>query len=662
MPIDYKPFIAADKKLPELTIKGIILGLILAIILAISNTFLALKIGVLTASSIPAAILSMGILRMFRKSNILENNLVQTCASAGEAIAGGIVYTAPALVIIHYWMHFDYLQTFFIAVIGGVLGVLFTIPLRRVFMNEAELRFPEGTAIAEVLKANVQNAGSMGRLLIGGIIGAVLELCQTGFKLIADSVQFWMTKGSITAGFGMGFSATLIGAGYLMGFEVGLSVLIGAIIANVFCMGFLSHIYASSLHLQGAGNIAHAILNNKIRYVGIGAMLVSGIITLLFLLKPFYLSITSSVKGLIKAPEINRVIRTEQDMPLTIVITGIILMLIASAILLSVMFNFQDFDIGHLMKPVYIFSALIYILVLGFVFSTICGYFSGLVGVTASPGSSVAIAAVLIAALMLKFFLNLSGHVQQNLIHEAEGITIVLASIVMGAACVANNNSQDLKVGHIVGATPWKQQLMLLLGGLMAALVIPLVMQLLYSVYGIAGVVPHAGMAVSETLPAPPAAAMAAISQGVFSGDLPWSMMGLGGAIALAALACSPLFKRFGFKLSFIGLAIGIYLPLSSSTPLFLGALISLLVNRHIAKNKQQSEYKQQRGIVLACGLVAGAAIMNVILAIPFSLMHNPDALNLLPSNLHGITEVLGAIAIFVLCIYLYRSTIKLKK
>jgi putative OPT family oligopeptide transporter len=656
----YKPFIAPEKKLPELTIKAIILGCFLALVLAISNTYLALKIGVLTASSIPAAILSMGILRLFPKSNILENNLVQTCASAGEAIAGGIVYTAPALIIIHYWMQFNYIQTFCIALIGGVLGVMFTIPLRRAYMNEPQLRFPEGAAIAEVLKAEAKNTGGIVRLLLGGTIGAFMELCQTGFKLIADKAIFWLTKGTTTTGFGFGFSATLIGAGYLIGFEVGLSIFIGAIIANIFCVGILSHLYAMVIQVQDPSGIANNILNNKVRYIGIGAMLVSGVATLFILFKPLYDSINKSLHGYAKLTQIKITVRTEHDIPTNIVILLTAIMTIASYILINTMFNLDLLNIATLTQPLFITMTLLYILLLGFISSMICGYFSGLVGVAASPGSSIAIAAVLIAALVLKLFLNAEvNNFSFEFIREAEAITIVLASIVMGAACVANNNSQDLKVGHIVGATPWKQQLMLLLGGLIAALIIPVIMQLLFNVYGIAGIVPHSNMNTNETLAAPPAAAMAAISQGVFSGNLPWDMIETGGAIALLAILTSPFMRKINFKLSLIGLAVGIYLPLSSSTPLFIGALLSLLVNQKLNLSGSNLSERRRRGIILACGLVAGAAVMNVLLAIPFSLLHNPNSMNLLPQGMHGVSIVLAIVATVLLCGFIYHNTTK---
>ncbi|OGT47281.1 MAG: oligopeptide transporter, OPT family [Gammaproteobacteria bacterium RIFCSPHIGHO2_12_FULL_41_15] len=643
----HKPIIAAEQTITELSLKTVLLGLFLALILAISNTYLALKIGVLTASSIPAAILSMGILRFFKTHTVLENNLVQTCASAGEAIAGGVVYTVPALVILRYWLSFSYIESFTIAIVGGVLGVLFTIPLRRVYMTHQELRFPEGQAIAQVLIMGMKKSAGIGFMMMGSVIGAAFELAQTGLKLLADSVQFWITRGHSTFGFGTGFAATLIGAGYLMGFEVGLSILMGAIIANLGLMPILSHLfYASSS--QSARSIAIAISADKIRYIGIGAMLTSGVITLISLLKPMAISLKTSVQQLmvIRQGDRNQVERTDFDMPLSIVIAGILLFLILSLLLILSMFNLPAIFNNGLTETLFLISVAIYLIVLGFLFSAMCGYFSGLVGVTASPGSSIAIASVLIAAVIMQMMVSYHGN-HPALIKEAMAITIVISSIVMGAACVANNNSQDLKVGYILGATPWKQQLMLLLGGVVACLIIPMIMQLLFSVYGIAGVMPQAGMNVSNSLAAPPAAAMAAVAQAMFQHDLPWNMMLIGAVISVAMSVITLLLPK-QCHLSVIGIAMGIYLPLSSSTPLFIGALIALLANRH-------KKSPSQTGMILACGLVAGAAIMNVILAIPFSIMHNPDQFALLPASGHTLTESLATIATLGLSYFVYR-------
>lgn len=643
-----QPIINSDQNIKELSLRAILLGLILALILAISNTYLALKIGVLTASSIPAAILSMSILRLFKNPTILENNLVQTCASGGEAIAGGVVYTVPALVIIKYWLDFSYLESFAIAITGGVLGVLFTIPLRRVYMTHKELRFPEGQAIAQVLIMGMQKAAGISYMIIGSIVGALFELCQTGLKLFSESIEFWVSKGQATFGFGTGFAATLIGAGYLMGFEVGISIFIGAIIANLGLMPIISQHFVHSPH-DNAALIANHIAAEKIRYVGIGAMLTSGLFTLFSLLKPIGRSLQLSMQQLKALRKTNTAIkRIDFDIPLPIVIGGVIAFLLLSLLLIFSMFDLQQIFSNNMMLSLFLASSALYILLLGFLFAAICGYFSGLVGVAASPGSSIAIASVLIASLIMQVIISChSGHIA--FVKEAMAIAIVISSIVMGAACVANNNSQDLKVGYIVGATPWKQQLMLLLGGTIACLVIPVIMQLLFSVYGIAGSMPHAGMNATNSLPAPPAAAMAAITQALFEHNLPWNMMLVGVVIALAASILKLVAPKV-FRFSVIGIAMGIYLPLSSSTSLFLGALVAYLAN----KGKTESA---PNGMILACGLVAGAAIMNVVLAIPFSLLHNPEQFALLGPAHHDLAEWLGVLTTTGIAVYLYKAS-----
>ena len=280
---------------PEITFRGIILGVILAIVLAASNTFLALKIGFVTSASIPASIFAMGILRFFKKNNVLENNMVQTCAYAGEAVAVGVVFTVPALIIIHYWTQFNYWENFAIAVSGGILGVLFTIPLRKVLVTSKELPFPEGNAIVHVLQVNSKKAVSLREMLLAGSVGGLLEIAQSGLKIIASSTQAFFLAGKTLIGFSVGFSATLIGAGYLIGFTVGFSLLIGAIIAWVVCVPLLSQFNEVSLHGATAVSDALALYGPKVRYIGIGAMLVAGLVTLASLVKPIAKSIQQSL-------------------------------------------------------------------------------------------------------------------------------------------------------------------------------------------------------------------------------------------------------------------------------------------------------------------------------------------------------------------------------
>lgn len=632
-----QPYIPAHQILPEITLRAIILSIILAAILAAANTYLALKIGILTSASIPAAVISMGVLRFFRNSNILENNQVQTAASAGEAVAGGIVYTIPALVIINYWDGFSYLENFLIAITGGLLGVMFSVPIRRIMMQEPTLKFPEGRAIAELLKVGTNKAFGLKEMLTGSGVGGLIELLQGGFKVIADGAQAFFAKGSTLFGFGVGFSATMLGAGYLIGFGVGISFLIGAIINWAICLPVLSSYYGLAVDQS---NITATVINFahiKLRYVGIGAMLLAGVYTLLTLTKPFIKSLNHSLQMKVECSQL----RTEQDLPLGYIVAGLIVLSLALYGLFENILPIAVLGFAKLALP-FIVSCIIYILIIGFVFSAICGYFSGMVGVSASPGSAVIIAGMLIVAFLLRMLIGEEAVPVK--LQSAAAVTIIIGSIVTGAACIANDNIQDLKVGHLVGSTPRKQQIMLMLGVVVAAAVIPLVMQLLYKAYGIAGNMPRPEMDPSMTLPAPPAALMAAVTQAVFNHNLPWGLMGIGMLIVTLLIGVNFVLQRRGFSISILGVAIGMYLPLTTSIPLFLGGLIAYFINKRIT---QQTEEAKQRGSLLACGLVAGAALMDVLLAIPLAILPNPDRLNIMPPNLRPISIVLGVMVLF---------------
>lgn len=482
------PYIAADKKVAELTFRAIILAIILTVLLATSNAYLALKLGILTSASIPAAIISMGILRFFKTSTILENNAVQTAASAGEAVAGGIVYTIPALIIIGYWNHFDYLTNCFIALSGGILGVLFSIPLRRILVNDRNLKFPEGRAIAEVLKSSVEKAG-VKDIVLGGVLGGLVELLQTGFKLIASSWGYWFFVKRSLFGLGAGFSATMIGAGYLVGYDMAVSIFLGAVISWLIAMPMVSHFYPEFINHYSAEQAASFLWNSEMRYLGIGAMLFAGLWTFLKLIKPLAKSIQTSLRTFIVKNRIDAQLpRTDKDIPLPFILMGIGAMAAILFLFFQLALPLAQVGLDNDFSPTLVFLGVLYVLFIGFIFSVITAYFSGMVGVTASPGSSVVISGMLFAAWLLLIaidhWLPLPLSTQQ--IQAAEAITIMIGSVVTGIAAIANDNTQDLKVGQLVGATPWKQQLMLLLGVVVSSLVIPPVMQLLFNVYGIA--------------------------------------------------------------------------------------------------------------------------------------------------------------------------------
>lgn len=653
------PFIAADKKVAELTVRAIILAIILTVLLAMSNAYLALKLGILTSASIPAAIISMGILRFFKNATILENNAVQTAASAGEAVAGGIVYTIPALIIIGYWNHFDYITNFFIAISGGILGVLFSIPLRRILVNDRNLKFPEGRAIAEVLKSSVEKAG-IKDILFGGAIGGLIELLQIGFKIIANSWGYWFVIKRSLFGLGAGFSATMIGAGYLVGHDMAISIFFGAIIAWLIALPIVSQFYPEFVVNYPAEQAASFLWNSEMRYLGIGAMLFAGIWTFLKLIKPLLHSIQTSFRAFMSKGKVSSDLpRTDKDIPVPYILMGIGGMAAILFLFFQLMLPLDQVGLDNDYAPTIIFLGVLYVLFIGFIFSVITAYFSGMVGVTASPGSSVVISGMLFAAWLLlvaiDHLLPLPLSAQQ--IQAAEAITIMIGSVVTGIAAIANDNTQDLKVGQLVGATPWKQQLMLLLGVFISSLVIPPVMQLLFNVYGIAGVMPHPGMDISQSLPAPTAALMAAITEAVFRNSLPWMMMLIGSCIILVIIFLNHIFKLERFlNLSILGIAIGMYLPLSSSFPLFIGGMIALFVKKRLKQMKKPDEerlLRKQKGTLIACGLVAGSAIIDVLLAIPFSIFQSPDIFQVVGSEWNNIGAYLGVLSSLLLACWI---------
>lgn len=650
---NHKSFIPAEQKLPELTFRVFILAIVLCLVLAISNAYLALKIGILTSASIPAAVISMGILRFFKNSNILENNLVQTAASAGEAIAGGIVYTIPALIIIQYWTSFSYWENFSIAITGGILGVMFSIPLRKILMRNKSLRFPEGRAIAEILKISNYKTLGVKDIVYGGIFGAALEFCQNGIKILADSGQVWFRAKNIIFGFGVGFSPAMIGAGYLIGFRLAISIFFGALLSWLVFIPLFSFIYPDFIQSSGAPHdLAQQLWGDKIRYVGIGAMLTAGFITVFGLFKPMISSIKLSFIAIRDYRFIAKVSRTEFDIPSKYVL------LITAFFVVVLYFIYRNLFPADLLgvNPSWFhgitLSILFYTVIAGFIFCAIAAYFSGMVGVSASPGSAIVIAGLLFAALLVFMLMKMSGQFlfTPEQVKACQAITIITAAMITGMAAISNDNMQDLKVGYILGSTPWKQQLMLILGVVIASAVITPVMQMLYNVYGIAGVMPHAGMDPSKSLPAPPAAAMATLSAAVFNQQIPWDMLLLGALVIIIVMLVNRFLAKYQMTLAILGVAIGMYLPIGSSTPLFIGGLISWLMHR----NKNDS----LRDTMLACGLIAGAALLDVALAIPFSLLQSSDALNIAPNFWAPIAVILSVIATIGLYFWFRRNAV----
>ncbi|MCK4958152.1 MAG: oligopeptide transporter, OPT family, partial [Planctomycetes bacterium] len=457
-----------EGSLAEITVKAVVLGVLLSVILAAANAYLGLFAGMTVSASIPAAVVSMGVLRLFRRSNILENNIVQTAASAGESLAAGVIFTLPALVILGFWDDFDFLWVTVIAGFGGLLGVLFTIPLRRALIVESKLKFPEGIATAEVLKSGQRSDGSGIKYIAqAAIAGGLFKLGGGGLKIWFEAVEAAKGIGGTIAYFGSNLSPALLSVGYIVGLNIAVLIFLGGVanwlVAIPICALLEEWPSLANGEPMAAVDWAHQIWSAKTRYIGVGGMLVGGLWTIIKLRTSLVDGIKSGLKAYRGTGEGAQVNRTERDMPMK----WVLILIIFSVVPLFLVYQafVKDVTIAIPMA--------ITMLITGFLFSAVAGYMAGLVGSSNNPISGVTIATVLVSALLL---LVLMGKGAEN----GPAAAIIIGSVVCCAAAIAGDNMQDLKAGYIVGATPWKQQVMQMIGTVSAALVMAPILMLLY--------------------------------------------------------------------------------------------------------------------------------------------------------------------------------------
>lgn len=598
----------SKKPLPEITIKAIILGIVLSMILAGANAYLGLFAGMTVSASIPAAVISMGVLRLFRRSNILENNIVQTAASAGESLAAGVIFTIPALVLMGYWTEFNYFEVAKIASIGGLIGVLFTIPLRRALIVEAKLTYPEGIATAAVLRAGDRNQegeaaesakGSMKLIGLAALVGGLMKVAQQGYQLwsaaIAGAIKLPLGKGAIF-GLGTNISPALIAVGYIVGRNIGILVVGGGLISWAVAIPIYSAIYGyEGNYFEAAENI----WNTQIRFLGIGAMVVGGIWSLIKLAKPLVAGIKASLDAVKHANEGKSLAREEQDTPIKYVGYGLLILMVPVFFLyLGIL---ESIWIAVLLSMV--------MMIFGFLFSAVAAYMAGIVGSSNNPISGVTIATILFSSLLLLALLR------PDSVEEATtgaAAAILIGAVVCCAAAIGGDNLQDLKTGHILGATPWKQQVMQVVGTISAAIVLGLVLDILHTAYTIG----------SPTLSAPQATLMKSVAEGVFQGNLPWTMVTLGGIIGVLIILLDLRQERIGsdFRVPILAVAVGIYLPIELTVPIFLGGMIS-----HFGNKNDATEVTRRNGLLLASGLITGEALMGILVAVPIFITSNKD-------------------------------------
>ena len=631
---------------PQLTFRAITLAIVLAMILAAANTYLGLFAGMTIASAIPAAVVSMAVLRALGGGGILENNIVQTGASAGSSIASGVIFTIPALVILGFWQDFKYSWVLAIAGLGGILGVLFSVPLRRALIVEQKLAFPEGQAAAEVLKTGENPSEGIRILGLSALGGAFAKLAAaSGLRLIPDAAASAGFFGKYLGYFGTNLSPALIGVGYIVGLNVGIVVLAGAMLSwNIAIPVYAAFVLPGNAELAStaaglpAEDLAGLLWSKQIRYLGVGAMLVGGMWALVSLRHSLASGVRSGLAAARASAAGVAVAHTEQDLPMKSVLIGIVLFTLPLAALYQAIVG--NFAVSLPMTIVMV--------VTGFLFCSVSAYMAGLVGSSNNPVSGITIATILFSAVMLLLMMGPDSSI-------GPVAAVMIGAVVCCAACIAGDNLQDLKCGYIVGATPWRQQVMLAIGAASSALVMAPVLNLLADAYGI-GVATEAH---PKPLPAPQATLMASVSKGLFGGQLPWDMIAIGALIGVAIIVLDEILKARGssFRTPVLAAAVGIYLPLELMTPIFIGGVIAHLVERHLRRRGTDEaglERANRKGLLFAAGIITGEALMGIGIAIPIVTSGRADVLALPTSLQFG--EGVGLLVLAVLGAWLYRT------
>ncbi len=668
------PIVPPETSLAEITIKGLILGALLSMILAAANAYIGLLVGLTVSASIPAAAVSMGALRAFRRSNILENNLVQTAASAGESLVAGIIFTIPALVIMGAWSGYPYWPLVAIAIVGGIMGVAFTIPLRGALIVESRLKFPEGVATAEVLKTggvetgegierSKDDAAAQGfrRLLQAAGLGAVFKLVEAGFGWLAGTVAATrvLGGGKLLLTGNISLSPALIGVGYIVGLNIAVLVFLGGVIGTVVGVP-LNWFFNSQNVMVGAGidpltpwgDLTTAQWGTlagqawqDCRRIGVGAMMVGGLWSVISLLKPLTAGVKASLAAYRASKSGDRagILRTEYDTPINYVAWVIVVGLIpVFAIFYSVL--------GDYPNRLLICSVMtVLMLVFGFIFSSVAGYMAGLVGSSNNPISGVTIATVVISALIL---LQLMGN--EGVAATLGPIAVLyLAGLICSAAAIAGDNMQDLKCGHLVGATPWKQQVYQVVGVISAAFAIPFVLRVLDAGYGIGRVVnPDV-----TPLAAPQAALMGSIAGSIFGSGLDWTFIIIGFGLAVVLIVLDKIQESRGssFRFPVLAVAVGVYLPLGLSVPIFIGGLIAHFVAKRSASvSGEVRQARENSGLLVASGLITGEALMGVLISVAAVVLNNMGSA--LPAAI-GPAGIMGLLALGFVIVYQYRRT-----
>jgi putative OPT family oligopeptide transporter len=601
----------AGEDIKELTIRGIILGALITVVFTAANVYLGLKIGLTFATSIPAAVISMAVLKAFKDSTIQENNIVQTIASAAGTLSA-IIFVLPGLVMVGWWTGFPYWLSVAVIAIGGILGVMYSVPLRRALVTGTDLPYPEGIAAAEVLKVGAgvggteENRRGLVMIIWSSIVSAGYALLAA-LGVVASAASKAFRTGSGATQVSTSFSLALIGVGHLVGLAVGAAMFVGLLISWAYLVPHYTSLAGAIPAGTSLDDFIGDVFVHKVRFIGAGTIGIAAIWTLLRIIGP----IIAGIRGALAANRERKAGRgealplTERDIPIGTVTLVILLSMIPIGLLLHAFASTPPIADS---PTATILISIVYILIAGVVIAAVCGYMAGLIGASNSPISGVGILSVLGVALILAaLFPNAGGDMSKSLVAFALFVT----AIVFGVATISNNNLQDLKTGQLVEATPWRQQVALVLGVIFGSVVIPPILDVLNTAFTFQG----APGAKASALAAPQAQLISAIAQGVLGGNLDWNLIGYGAIIGVVVVIVDELLRKAKRgALPPLAVGMGIYLPMALTLLIPIGAVLGYLYEKWAARSTNP-EFAQRMGVLLATGLIVGESLFGVIFA-----------------------------------------------
>jgi putative OPT family oligopeptide transporter len=634
--------------LRELTIRSVILGGVITLLFTAANVYLGLKVGLTFATSIPAAVISMALLRMIGNSNILENNIVQTIASAAGTLSA-IIFVLPGLIMVGWWQGFPYWTTAAVCAMGGILGVMFSVPLRRALVTGSDLPYPEGVAAGEVLKVGFgsaegkeENAKGLRMIILGSVIAAGYQLL-TYLKVAADAVAYPFRVGAGATAASTSLALALIGVGHLVGLSVGMAMLFGMLISWAGLVPMLTWGEVG----DNVGAVVNTTFRSEVRFIGAGVIGVAALWSLFRIIGPIIKGIRSSLAASKARTAGEALPLTERDIPIGIVGGTIVAMLVPIAGLLWYFASGTAIESG--IGPT-IFGSLIYVVIIGAIIACVCGYMAGLIGASNSPVSGVGILAVLGASVLLVMVYGHSSNPEQT--KALVAYALFTTAIVFSIATISNDNLQDLKTGQLVGATPWRQQLALIYGVIFGSLVIPPVLDLLNKAFGFAGA-PGAG---ENALAAPQAALISSLANGVLGGNIRWDLIGYGALLGVALVILDEILRASKkMRMPPLCVGMGIYLPMALTLLIPLGAVLGHFYEKW-ADRQKNPEFVKRMGVLGATGFIVGESLMGVAFAGVVALTGSDTPLAVVGPAFEHKAIWIGIVLFAVSIALLYRS------